>query len=103
MDRTRLLKIFQHLEKEHKHSRFQYLNLELMKPAVNLFSFFIIVIIIIIIIIIIIVIIIFMKWRILHRVYIGGRVNCYITHKHCVTFYRKNKTFFDGVFLNLNP
>jgi hypothetical protein len=76
MDRTRLLKIFQHLKKRNKLSGFKYLNLELMKPAVNLFSSFIV----------IIVIVIFMKWKILQRVHIAGRVNCYITYKHYVTF-----------------
>jgi hypothetical protein len=76
MDRTRLLKILQHLEKRNKHSGFTHLNLEIMKPAVNLFSSFII----------ITVIIIFVKCRLLQRVYIVGRANCYITHKHYVTF-----------------
>jgi hypothetical protein len=95
MDRTRLPKIFQRLKKKkrNKLSRFKYLNLELMKPAVNLFSSFII----------ITVIVLFMKWRILQRVHIAGGVKCYITHKHYVTFWKKNKIFYDGVFLNLNP
>jgi hypothetical protein len=52
-----------------------------MKQTVNLFSSFII-----IIIIIITVIIIFVKYRLLQNVYIVGRANCYITHKHYVTF-----------------
>jgi len=69
MVRTRLLKIFQNLKKRNKLSGFRYLNLELMTPDVNLFSSFIIIIFIII----------FMKWRILQRVYIAWRVNCYIT------------------------
>jgi hypothetical protein len=60
---TRLLKIFQHTEKRNKHSAMKYLNLELIKPPVNMFSTFVI-----------IVTIIFMKWRIL-RVYSTDRVN----------------------------
>jgi hypothetical protein len=76
MGHTRLLKTFQNLKKRNKRSGLKYLNLELMKPAVNLFLSFIIIIIIII----------FMTWRILQRGYIAGRLNCYITDKHYVKF-----------------